>query len=327
MCPICCENVRIEERVVLADCGDIEHGCCAQCMEQYLRGLVQDGRVKAIPCPQGKDCDGVASEEEVRQLTDHDTFDKFLRFRQMQQDPKLRQCPGCSALRRPQEAEGDVVAEMRCEACEQEFCYYHSNAHTGRPCEEYRKELAKEERIAMEGIMHGTKNCPHCGIGTEKLSGCNHMTCAACHSHWCWACGGQLENVSWHYNPGNPKGCQQFLLEVRGRRNSRLLKVLRCLVLPVVLLSYLLLAATIALFALLFPVALVFIGPWTRCDLDLVSVAAIAIALLPFLVFEVAWCPVALLLNVLFLPCGSNWLTLFELALVPVASVAAIVEH
>ena len=34
----------------------------------------------------------------------------------------------------------------------------------------------------------GTRQCPGCGIHTEKSSGCDHITCP-CGEHWCWKCG------------------------------------------------------------------------------------------------------------------------------------------
>jgi hypothetical protein len=39
------------------------------------------------------------------------------------------------------------------------------------------------------------KNCPSCGILTEKVSGCDHVMCAVedCGVHWCFFCGGQFE--------------------------------------------------------------------------------------------------------------------------------------
>ncbi|KAK1634128.1 dihydroxyacid dehydratase [Colletotrichum phormii] len=38
------------------------------------------------------------------------------------------------------------------------------------------------------------RNCPGCGTATEKLGGCDHITCTVpgCNAHWCFACG---ENV------------------------------------------------------------------------------------------------------------------------------------
>lgn len=32
------------------------------------------------------------------------------------------------------------------------------------------------------------KDCPHCNAATMKDGGCNHITCGACHKHWCWEC-------------------------------------------------------------------------------------------------------------------------------------------
>ncbi|OLN87033.1 putative ariadne-like RING finger protein [Colletotrichum chlorophyti] len=37
-----------------------------------------------------------------------------------------------------------------------------------------------------------TKDCPGCGVPTEKISGCDHIACSVCHAHWCFFCG---ENV------------------------------------------------------------------------------------------------------------------------------------
>ena len=35
----------------------------------------------------------------------------------------------------------------------------------------------------------GYKPCPKCLVITEKISGCNHMTCLYCKHQWCWRCG------------------------------------------------------------------------------------------------------------------------------------------
>lgn len=38
---------------------------------------------------------------------------------------------------------------------------------------------------------HGIKPCPGCGVMTEKISGCGHLTCPtpSCGVHWCYYCG------------------------------------------------------------------------------------------------------------------------------------------
>eukprot|EP01125_Pyxidicula_operculata_P020434 TRINITY_DN7546_c0_g1_i1.p1 TRINITY_DN7546_c0_g1~~TRINITY_DN7546_c0_g1_i1.p1 ORF type:complete len:1000 (-),score=171.71 TRINITY_DN7546_c0_g1_i1:20-2932(-) len=34
-----------------------------------------------------------------------------------------------------------------------------------------------------------TKSCPGCTVTIQKTGGCNHITCSACSTHWCWQCG------------------------------------------------------------------------------------------------------------------------------------------
>jgi hypothetical protein len=32
------------------------------------------------------------------------------------------------------------------------------------------------------------KECPKCGVLTDKIEGCDHITCPNCNAHWCWKC-------------------------------------------------------------------------------------------------------------------------------------------
>lgn len=49
-------------------------------------------------------------------------------------------------------------------------------------------------RIAITNAQPNidVKMCPNpeCGIATEKTSGCNHITCGNCRTHWCYVCQG-----------------------------------------------------------------------------------------------------------------------------------------
>lgn len=323
-CSICYENVHEDERVVLEACGNADHGCCQECMQHYITGLVADGRVNAICCPQGKECGAQASADEIQDLIDDDAYDRYMRFLSMQRDRTLRQCPACSLLCKPEvDEDGEVVAEMRCRACGQELCYYHSSAHIGRPCEEYRREMAKEERLTMEGALKGTRPCPSCGIPTDKVSGCNHMTCGTCQDDWCWICGNTLDNIAWHYNPGNVGGCAQFQDSNTG---GRLMQCLRVLMWPVMVFSLALFAACTLTGLVWIVICAVIVGPFVRCDGGKISTCAAVFTYLPFLVFQVAWLAVAAVLQLLLLPCGATSGTLFFLMQVPFASVMAVME-
>jgi ribosomal protein S10 len=69
--------------------------------------------------------------------------------------------------------------EVTCPQCAYEFCFYHSDAHPGKTCEEFARRLSKREVEAMEAteqlVNSTTKPCPYCNSATEKNGGCNHM--------------------------------------------------------------------------------------------------------------------------------------------------------
>merc|ERR1712048_227053 len=209
-CPLCCEDVSEENRVVLAQCCSVHHGCCRTCMRRYISGLVADGRVESIRCPVKETCGSVVQSFELLHLTDDETFSKYERFRRMHVDPSLRQCPKCDVLCQPsRDVEGGIILEMQCRQCLAEFCYHHSNAHAGQSCEAYRRRLDEDEQHAL-ALDTETKPCPGCGILTDKISGCNHMTCPRCGTEWCWICGDGIEDVGTHFSADNPKGSKQF---------------------------------------------------------------------------------------------------------------------
>ena len=49
------------------------------------------------------------------------------------------------------------------------------------------------------------QKCPSCGFGTQKIDGCNHMTCVKCRHNWCWLCRGKYS--SGHFSSTNIFGC------------------------------------------------------------------------------------------------------------------------
>ena len=50
------------------------------------------------------------------------------------------------------------------------------------------------------------KQCPKCGMWTEKIDGCNHMTCIECKYQWCWLCRGEYSEI--HFFIGRCAGLQ-----------------------------------------------------------------------------------------------------------------------
>jgi len=211
MCMLCCEDA--QGRAHFKQCRNSDHYCCRDCMGRYVSGLVNEGRVGAIRCPMNEACEAFVESAEVLEWTDPDIFARYERFRKMQANPTLRQCPKCAELCSPlkDEEAGIIIPEIRCNNCNWEFCYYHSNAHLGKPCTALMAEQDGDERMAIALSMEEqTHVCPSCSILTQKSSGCNHMTCRQCQCEWCWVCGDKIDSVWSHYSADNPKGCTQF---------------------------------------------------------------------------------------------------------------------
>ncbi|CCT61104.1 hypothetical protein IAQ61_001660 [Plenodomus lingam] len=60
--------------------------------------------------------------------------------------------------------------------------------HEARDAAQRRLQEAQSKRTAL---MIPTKECPGCKIASQKVDGCDHMTCPllVCGTHWCWSCG------------------------------------------------------------------------------------------------------------------------------------------
>lgn len=211
-CQICADSVLLSASAVLQKCGCEDHRCCHDCLRRHLSTRIDDGRVDeaALSCIWGT-CGAAATEEELRQFLEAPQFEKYLRFKQQRSDPDLRECPNCRRQCRPSKTGSGVVAEMVCASCSLEFCFYHSNAHEpGKAaCEEYERTQIGSQAKAWRN----TKFCPRCTAPTEKVEGCNHMTCGQCKCNWCWSCGWEIGNIGWHYSPANLFGCHQFQKE------------------------------------------------------------------------------------------------------------------
>lgn len=321
LCPICLENVRTDQRVVFRNCGRDDHGCCAECTGFFIKGLVEDGRVSNITCGQrgGTDCTASASGDEVKQLVDDETYQKYVRFTTMRDDPNARECPNCSILNKPViDASGEIQAEMTCSSCGAEYCYYHSNACGGR-CDEYRRKISKQEREMADGVMADSKPCPKCGIMTSKVSGCNHMTCTerTCRCDWCWVCGQEIEGgangVMEHYRRGN---CRQFTdLEVTPGPLYTCLQIALC---PVKLLFQLVfLLLTILLFTLL-PIMFIVAGPCLRCNPTAVKTLTFILAYSLYVFLAIFWMFFTLLFFLCCcVPCGADHSHLLFLMIFP----------
>ena len=125
-------------------------------------------------------------------------------------------CYGRGLITRPPPSD---VTPVICSTCRiAEFCSQcGNNWHTG-PC-----NATNEEREAFyrenEGLI--LKPCPNCMVDIDRVSGCNHITCGACKTHFCWLCVQilPLDRVSEHYDRYNAWGpCVNRLSPVEGEQ-------------------------------------------------------------------------------------------------------------
>jgi len=63
-------------------------------------------------------------------------------------------------------------------------------------CEDCRTQYFINNAVDYNAV---TMECPGCGMDTEKMYGCDHMTCV-CGQHFCWACGEGFPDADSTYN-------------------------------------------------------------------------------------------------------------------------------
>ncbi|CAL5223008.1 g5459 [Coccomyxa viridis] len=97
-------------------------------------------------------------------------------------------CEGVAVAGRENESPALV-----CNACKHEWCGKCNIIwHNSKTCKEVQREAGEkkaEKDLEEYRKKHRIVNCPNCHHGTERISGCSHMTCCHCKTHFCWQCG------------------------------------------------------------------------------------------------------------------------------------------
>jgi len=109
---------------------------------------------------------------------------------------------------------------VTCLTCSTEFCYFHSNAHSGtskKACVAYHNKSLDLDRANVEYVnttLHA-KPCPTCGISVSKEGGCNQIKCGSCGTHFCWLCSTVVDDGAFpeHFRWWNLRGCANMQLD------------------------------------------------------------------------------------------------------------------
>lgn len=179
-CPICfCE---IEDPVRL----DCHHACCRICMNHQIYTAVRARRLP-VTCTICAKPIGLSI---LRQFRDFDelliaSFNSYI----SSNPTKFESCPtaDCPQVYRIGSTSESVV---QCSECLAEICTSCKVIwHEGMSYAEMR--AAKDpDNLKTKELMRelGIHPCPRCSTNIEKTYGCNHMTCSACQTHFCWYC-------------------------------------------------------------------------------------------------------------------------------------------
>ena len=184
-CPVCLGDA---SQPITLPCG---HSWCKSCLTGYLNASV-DNKAFPLTClgDEAK-CSQSIPLSVAQQLLTPNEFDavvnaSFLAYVQAR-PAEFHYCPSpdCPQIYRKSKHPGQTV--LQCPACLVRICpHCNTESHESGSCQE---RNAEDEGL-FEQWKHGhdVKHCPHCGVPIEREAGCNHMTCARCKTHICWAC-------------------------------------------------------------------------------------------------------------------------------------------
>ena len=202
-CPICQESFDINDNNRIKNCG---HAFCNDCWYSFLSIKIQENRLTLIKCLE-YDCQEKPDDDFIINLlnSNNSLIEKYKKFKlqlEVMNSPNKKLCPfpNCDSFLELKDINNKEVMCMK----NHKFCFACLNEpHGNFPC---KNKLDKSLIEFAKNIL--LKNCPNCSIITEKISGCNHITCIKCSYQWCWLCNEKY--TSDHFQIGKCKGYQFF---------------------------------------------------------------------------------------------------------------------
>ncbi|TNV85956.1 hypothetical protein FGO68_gene12607 [Halteria grandinella] len=173
-----------ENQKIMIEMKKCKHIFCLDCIQEYLKFQVGNGRVFGICCPS---CDQSILDSQIERLLSHDEtlidYKRLKLYAEYSNNDLYTICPNprCQeviALNSPNEF------QVRCMTCYFEFCNLTKLPwHQGVSCKDHIEEIygqaAKGKKLQM---------CPHCNQMIEKARFCNHITCTFCMKSFCIQC-------------------------------------------------------------------------------------------------------------------------------------------
>lgn len=214
-CNICFEKRAGHNCLSFKGC---DHVYCKECIKAYFTVNINDGNIQSLICPEPK-CDSIALPNQVKELVGKELFERYEKLQLQTALDTMKDITYCPLSH----CQCAVIIEKdenmaQCPSCKFSFCLYCKLAYHGvQPCKilsgeikklvqdykvgtnEERKLLEKkygksnltkivDEHESKKWLLGNTKPCPSCSAPTEKIDGCNKMTCFKCRTYFCWLC-------------------------------------------------------------------------------------------------------------------------------------------
>ena len=200
-----CDELFIETKEnKLEKCG---HSFCNVCWFGYFSAKINENKIGLIKCIE-YECEEKPDDDFVINLikSDQNLVEKYKKFKYEleiinNQNKKFCPFPNCNSFLELKDINNK---EVKC-SNNHAFCFIClEEPHGNSPCKE---NLLKSSMIEYSK-NNLIKKCPKCSVITEKITGCNHISCTKCNYQWCWLCNGEYDPE--HYERGKCKGYQFF---------------------------------------------------------------------------------------------------------------------
>lgn len=165
-----------------------DHVYCKDCFQNLCTAAKSSGKDFSLTC---HGCQLAFSMEELHDILAPKSFEEVLEasfISYVQRNPGFySHCakPDCDGIFRIQ----DSAEVNSCPKCFTNTCMSCRASHDGNTCAEYQYRLS-DDYILTQKLKKELKikDCPSCGIGIEKIDGCNNVLCYSCHVAICWNC-------------------------------------------------------------------------------------------------------------------------------------------
>jgi ariadne-1 len=204
-CQVCFDTIDVKDVPSLA-CGHALF--CRDCWRGYLHDRAETGAATLNTKCMSKGCPVMATGEDWSRLAapkDLERYHFFYMKSFVNSNRKIAFCPNprCSnavsysGFGTPMDVVECTCGARYCFACGLE----NHNPVTCALVVRWR-ELNSNDQESIALVKATSKQCPHCGMATERNEGCNHMTCrkevGGCGGEWCWMCRGDWKTHGSH---------------------------------------------------------------------------------------------------------------------------------